>query len=93
MAAPRKGPVVRAVEKELKSLGAATVSPSLAATAVALAHEMDEDNSATSKSMCAKALIDAVDRIRELAPPKKESNPVDELRARRTARRARASAS
>lgn len=66
----------------------------LAATALALAAQLDNPHtSATSKSMCAKALLDTLDQVRELCPPEEEPDEVDELAARRTARRAGGSAS
>lgn len=61
----------------------------LAASAVALAYEIAHPwNSATSKSMCARELREHMDRLRELLPPEEDRNPVDDLRVRRTARRA-----
>lgn len=61
----------------------------LAASALALAREMDDDNSATSKSMCARALREALDRLRELAPAERKKDRLDELSTRREARLAR----
>lgn len=62
-------------------------SGALAASARALAREMDSShNSATSKSMCAKALLDTLDRIRELVPADEEGDEVDELAERRRER-------
>jgi hypothetical protein len=66
----------------------------LAAALLELARQMDAENSATSKSMCAKALFEGLDRLRALAPPKLEKNPLadirsdlaDELGARRKSR-------
>jgi hypothetical protein len=68
-------------------------APSLAAAAVALAREMDDpDNSATSKSMCGKALLETMKRLRELSPPAKKETPLDELSRQRAARRGGAAA-
>lgn len=54
---------------------------------VAMARELDTPgNSATSKSMCAKALLDLTDRVRELMPPEQESDALDDLLGRRAAR-------
>jgi hypothetical protein len=64
----------------------------LAALALALAREMDDDNSATSKSMCAGQLRETLDRLRELAPGAEEADEFDELAAQRAARLARKSA-
>lgn len=87
--------VTAAVEADLSEL--AKRDPRLArsaqaASAIALAREMDDNNSATSKSMCAKALNETMDRLRELAPPQKENDGVDDLAARRTKRLKRGAA-
>lgn len=84
--------MLASVERDLAAI--ATVAPelaqsALAATALALAREIDaSDNSATSISMCAGQLRDTLDRLRELMPPKKETDGMDDLIARREARRA-----
>lgn len=92
---PRVGIVVLAVERDLRSIAERDedlASSALAATALALARELDDENSATSKSMCARALVEAMDRIRELAPEKIAGDGIDELKAAREARRAAAAA-
>jgi hypothetical protein len=59
----------------------------LAASALVLAAELDSPgNSATAKSMCARALREALDRLRELVPVEGEEDELDGLRARRAAR-------
>src|SRR4029077_15526050 len=58
-----------------------------AATAIALARELDSENSATSKSMCARALSETMDRLRELAPAEQKKDGVDDLSATREKRR------
>ena len=68
----------------LQGLPAATGA--LVATAVALARELDAKNSATSKSMCARALREVMDRLRELAPPVEHGDRLDDLTARREKR-------
>lgn len=69
----------------------ALAGSSLAAAGLALARELDNGrNSATSKSMCARALVDVLRELRELAPEKREENPLDQIRARRDAKIARA---
>lgn len=80
--------VAVAVERDLKALGDEDLAQSgLAASALALARALDDTgNSATSKSMCARSLLDTLDRLRELAPDKKEDDALDELRSRRAAR-------
>ena len=66
----------------------------LAATALALAAEIDkENNSATSKSMCAKALAETMRELRELAPPELKEDALVDLNARRSERRAGVAAS
>lgn len=60
----------------------------LAAAALALARELDKPkNSATSKSMCAKALRETLDRLRELTPPERTMDGIDDLAAKRATRR------
>lgn len=59
----------------------------LAAAAMTLGASLDDPrNSATSKSMCAKALLDILDRLRDLAPGDEEADELDELNARRAER-------
>lgn len=68
-------------------------SRTLAATARELARRLDDgEASATSKSMCAKALADTVAQLRALVPAKQEPDAVDQLQARRQTRRARKAA-
>lgn len=88
---PAEGDVVAAVRRDLAAFGDLADS-ALGASALALARELDEPgNSATSKSNCAKALIETLDRLRELAPPPEEArDQLDDLSARRAARRAQA---
>jgi hypothetical protein len=84
-------PVEDAVRADLKELD--SVSSALGASAISLAREMDARNSATSKSMCARALIETLDRVREIAEERpKEADPVDEIKSRRDARRAQRAA-
>jgi len=87
--------VVKAVEGDLKRLAKrdrVLADSALAATALALAAEIDGDNSATSKSMCARALAECLERLWDQAPPAEESDGVDDL-AKRRAKRRSASAS
>lgn len=84
--------VVDAVQRDLDEI--AERDPDLArsahaATALALAREMDWCNSATSKSMCAKALTDTMDRLRELAPEEEPDDDLDDLERKRRERLAR----
>lgn len=85
--------VVAAVERDLTDVakGAPELARSaLAATARVLAAELDSpSNSATSKSMCAARLVETMDRLRELVPPKEDDDRLDEIAARREARHRR----
>jgi hypothetical protein len=82
--------VVDAVERDLvrlKRRDAALAESALAESALVLARELDSaQNSATSKSMCARALREVLDRLNELAPVEEETDSVDELEARRATR-------
>lgn len=90
--ASRAGAVVMAVRRDLAELerrrhGLATCA--LAALALSLAREVDAPrNSATSKSMCAGRLLDALAALAALAPAEAEDDGIDELTRRRAERRA-----
>ena len=90
----REMKVLDAVERDLEAiekLDPELARSGLAASALAVARELDDrSNSATSRSMCAKALIDTLDRLRELAPEPEEGDQLDDLRAKRAARAAAA---
>ena len=81
--------VVAAVTRELEAISerdpALAVSAE-AATALALAAEMDSDSSATSKSMCARALNETMAVLRSKLPPETAQDALDELTSRRAAR-------
>jgi hypothetical protein len=82
---------VEAVERDLARLGGDLADSAEAAGALEMARQLDDpSNSATSKSMCQKALMDAMEKLRALAPPRKESDGVDDLATRRAERRAAA---
>jgi hypothetical protein len=78
--------VVDAVHRDLARMPEDLATSALAASALALAGEMDNRNSATSKSMCAKALLDTLNRLRELSPPVRVEDDLDRQRAKREAR-------
>lgn len=81
--------VVAAVERALPGFGDLRDSV-LAATALALAAEIDDpENSATSKSLCARALNETMAELRELAPPKQDKDRLDEVTRKRDERRHR----
>jgi hypothetical protein len=94
--APKKE-VEAAVKRDVAAIGkrdSALAKSALAASAVALARELDDPtNSATSKSMCSRSLLETMNRLRELAPAEKENDQLDELNARRAARTKRRAAS
>lgn len=84
--------VVEATENDLAEIRKRApdlADSALAATALALAREMDAHNSATSKSMCARALMDALEQLRALAPAKATADRIDEVNAKREDRRRR----
>lgn len=82
--------VVEAAERDIEAIrerDSELADSTLAATAIRLAQELEHPfNSATSKSMCAARLIEALDRLRELAPQPEEDDKLDELRAKRAER-------
>ena len=80
--------VVEAVNRDLARMPGDLRDSALAATALAMAEQLDGDNSATSKSMCAKALLDTMAVLRGLAPPERVKDDVDQLAEKRRARRA-----
>lgn len=86
--------VVDAIRSDLESYPEDLRSSALAAVAVALGFELEHPgNSATSKSMCAGQLRDALTELRALRPPAEESDGVtriEELRAVRREAAARA---
>jgi hypothetical protein len=78
--------VVDAVQGELDALPGVLSEGAFAATALALAAELDEPgNSATSKSMCARVLTETLEKLRAQAAEVKPGkvSKLDELRARR----------
>lgn len=82
--------VVAGVERDLAAIAkidAALANSALATTALMLAESMDDPgNSATSKSMCARALVDVLEQLRELTPEGEQKDGVDDLSARRARR-------
>lgn len=82
--------IAAAVERDLEDIAKRDkrlAESTLAMSALRLAREMDSaENSATSKSMCAKALLDTMDRLRELAPEEQHADQVDDLAQRRAER-------
>ena len=70
-----------AIRRDLAALPDDLAGSGLAATAIALARAMDDNNSATSKSMCARAILELTDRLRALAPAVEEDDALDGLQA------------
>ncbi len=88
--------VADAVRRDLEALGWDTLPglESLVETLVVLAGELDRPgNSATSRSMCARAFLEGWDRLRALAPADDEGDRLDELAGRRAVRLAGIAAS
>ena len=80
--------VVAALEQELGGVPAELRDSTLAASALALARELDvAGNSATSKAMCARALAETLEKLRDRMPDEEEVDKVDDLSARRAKRR------
>jgi hypothetical protein len=88
--------VLAATQGDLDALALrapALAKGSLAASALVMAAQLDDFNtSATAKSMCAKALREAMDRLAELAPPVTTKDGVSDLQAARERRRGGAAA-
>lgn len=81
------------VERELKEeLPARLAKSAIAATALAMAREIDAPaNSATSKSLCAARLVEAMDRLHALAAEERQAGSrLDEIAKRREERLGRA---
>lgn len=72
---------VAAVERDLARMPADVAQSTEAATALAMALRLDEGGG--SPSECAKALLDARARLREMAPAKRERTRLDDLSDRR----------
>ena len=83
--------VVDAIRRDLDVMPSSVSGSALAATALALGREIEHPfNSATSKSMCAKSLMEALATLRALAPPKRERDGIDRIAEQRERRRAAA---
>lgn len=87
------GDVEAAVRAELESMAVDPARDARAATALEMARQLDDpDNSATSKSMCAGRIQEALDRLLELHPPQQEDTPLDRIKGDRVLRIAAATA-
>jgi hypothetical protein len=86
--------VTEAVMRELEGYPVELAESALAATAIAMAELIDDPGpSATSKSMCAGKLIDALRVLRELRPADAKRDAIDDLTKRRAKRRSASKAS
>lgn len=84
-AAPAR--VLTAVERDIAKLPDDLAESALAASAVAMALEIEHPyNSATSKSMCQARLMDALRELRALAPEEEAMDGIDQLAAKRAER-------
>lgn len=97
MATKKQQGVTKALQAELSVLrrrDRSLADSALAASALALAREMDSpETPPAAVSMCARELREVLGQIRELAPKDDEKDKLDELTARRAARRSRSTAS
>jgi hypothetical protein len=78
--------VAESVQRDIDRLPEDLKSSGLAAGVLAMARELDGHNSATSKSMCFKAMQDGLRELRALAPPEQIRDGVDDIRAYRARR-------
>jgi hypothetical protein len=85
--------VETAVRRELERIGARDAdlaTSGMAANALQLAKEMDAKNSATSKSMCARALNETLKELKALSPEPVTPDALDEVGKKRIERREKA---
>lgn len=76
--------VVAGVRRELERLPEDLRESGIAAVALAMAERIDSGKG--SPSECGKVVVDALTRLREMAPPEQQKTRVDELRERRAKR-------
>lgn len=79
--------VVEALRSELERMPEHVAGSATAATALVMAAQLDDSStSATSKSMCAAKLLDAMAILHDLAPSERMADGIDDLTAHRAAR-------
>ena len=92
LASARPARLLNAVGSELERLRKSApdlADGALAASALAMAMEIEHPfNSATSKAACQARLAEALKELRELAPAEEAMDGIDQLAAKRAARRA-----
>lgn len=81
---------VRAELDDLERRKSGLGSGALAAAALALAASVDRPDSTTSQAMCSKELRDTLAALHAMAPAEELRDDLDDLAARRAARRATA---
>ncbi|MFF2650379.1 hypothetical protein [Streptomyces sp. NPDC058045] len=81
------GEVSDAVRAEISALGVEPTAPGLAAAAVTLAEHLDAARGPTGAANVARELRMVVGELRDLAPMTQEGDALDDLTARREARR------
>lgn len=85
------GKVVLAVQMMVDGLPVEVAASPEAALVLELAERLESASNATAAANVAGRLADALLRIREMAPGRAKESPLDEIRARRDARKARKS--
>ncbi|HEY9373822.1 hypothetical protein [Streptomyces sp.] len=75
------------IRAEIEQLGVAAVAPGQAELVLKLAETFDETDAPTARAVVARELGAAMKTLRALAPAVKEGDGVDDLTARRAARR------
>ena len=84
---------VRAELRELEKRARGISKGAVAATALAIANKLDDpETSASAAATCGRVILGALEQLRAQAPPAGKQAPIDKLRARRNASRARTSA-
>jgi hypothetical protein len=83
--------VLQGVESDLADMPDNVKNSGLAAVAVAMAERIDEGKG--SPSECGKVLIEALTKLRELAPPEEKKGELHGIRATRNLRLAGSPAS
>lgn len=85
--APRAVDAVRRDLTEIAKRDSSLAQSALAAAAWSMAEQLDDPlTSAHAKSLCARALLDLLNRMRDLLPPERKANALDELASRRATR-------
>ncbi|MDQ3432564.1 MAG: hypothetical protein M3467_10180 [Actinomycetota bacterium] len=80
--------IAQAVQDELAAMGVDAIAPGQAAVAMALARQLDDPEAApTSAAIVARELRATLIALHKQAPGGQEGDGIDELNARREARR------